>query len=324
MRALVFLLVLGCGTDVVDIGLGEDARPEPTPDDPSDDPGEPAVPDDTDPVIVADSADSADTGLLDADFDGYSPPEDCNDQDGAIHPGVLDLCDGVDEDCDGDTDEDVKRDWILVTVDAADVYTISRTTAATAPMVALSQTVSGLNTMDVRTDGLPIVHSNQGTLWDLDVCTGDIDLIGPTTVGDVGGMAFDRDGRLWGLDQTHDMMVRFDPATGAATPVSPLGFDLGNNGLAYDCATDTFYGIQGNGGLLFTIDGATGTVGPMQPTGLSFSGVGVDFDHQTREVIASTGGYNGLWAIDPNTLATRFIGTMGIRADDIALHPPCP
>jgi len=61
--------------------------------------------------------------FLDADADGFGddtigiedclPPDgyvldpgDCNDQDPAIHPGALDVCDAADNDCDGQVDED--------------------------------------------------------------------------------------------------------------------------------------------------------------------------------------------------------------------------
>ena len=43
----------------------------------------------------------------DSDLDGYDNSQDCNDADASIHPGVVtDVCDGVDNDCDGAIDQD--------------------------------------------------------------------------------------------------------------------------------------------------------------------------------------------------------------------------
>jgi hypothetical protein len=49
-----------------------------------------------------------DTGieLVDADGDGYDASEDCDDEDAAVHPGAEETCNGIDDDCDGATDED--------------------------------------------------------------------------------------------------------------------------------------------------------------------------------------------------------------------------
>ncbi len=53
------------------------------------------------------------TGIAasDADGDGYSSDEDCDDDDPAVHPGADEVCDEVDNDCDGEIDEDVSTLW---------------------------------------------------------------------------------------------------------------------------------------------------------------------------------------------------------------------
>ncbi len=47
-----------------------------------------------------------DPSFIDGDGDGYTPCEgDCDDEDMGIHPGVLEVCDGIDNDCIAATDE---------------------------------------------------------------------------------------------------------------------------------------------------------------------------------------------------------------------------
>jgi large repetitive protein len=45
--------------------------------------------------------------LTDADGDGYLSDEDCEDDDPTIHPGADELCDGFDNNCNGQSDEEV-------------------------------------------------------------------------------------------------------------------------------------------------------------------------------------------------------------------------
>jgi hypothetical protein len=46
----------------------------------------------------------------DRDCDGFTPPDDCNDENADIHPGVQEACNEIDDNCDGQTDEGVNDD----------------------------------------------------------------------------------------------------------------------------------------------------------------------------------------------------------------------
>jgi formylglycine-generating enzyme required for sulfatase activity/Tol biopolymer transport system component len=48
--------------------------------------------------------------LVDEDGDGFVPPVDCDDADATTYPGAYELCDGLDNDCDGITEVDADGD----------------------------------------------------------------------------------------------------------------------------------------------------------------------------------------------------------------------
>ncbi|MFM2245270.1 MAG: hypothetical protein RL071_1344, partial [Pseudomonadota bacterium] len=57
------------------------------------------------------TADIGGQAAEDGDGDGFVGEDDCNDQDAAVNGGAVEVCDGVDNDCDGEIDEDVVDTW---------------------------------------------------------------------------------------------------------------------------------------------------------------------------------------------------------------------
>ncbi len=287
--------------------------------------------------------DAGTTWYADGDYDGYGDPDvsttaceqpddhvaddsDCDDTSAGVHPGATDLCNATDDDCDGSVDEDVKAGWILVSIDTADgyVYEVDPATAALTVIAPVDDGSILINSMDVREDGTPIVHNSQDNeLATIKVCDGTTESIGATGVSSMGGIGFASHGVLYGLDASGNNLVELDTSTGAATTIGALGFDLGSNGLAYDCSTDTLWGADSSSDQIFQLDLATGTAIGFVSTGVPFQSVGLEFDHATGLLLAST--RYELYTVDPTTGTTTFIGDLDAgNIDDLAFHPACP
>jgi hypothetical protein len=91
-------------------------------------------PSDTDSDSISDDSDNCDNDAnvdqadtdsdgegdvcdTDDDGDGTYDDTDCNDADAAVHPGATETCNNVDDDCDGDTDEDLPMHAYYVDLD---------------------------------------------------------------------------------------------------------------------------------------------------------------------------------------------------------------
>ena len=72
-------------------------------------------------LLACDGGSGDGDGLQDADGDGYRST-DCDDQDPTAHPGAEEVCDGADNDCDGEVDEDTEEGQTLYADDDRDGY----------------------------------------------------------------------------------------------------------------------------------------------------------------------------------------------------------
>lgn len=251
---------------------------------------------------------------------------DCDDEDGSASPGnLVDLCDGVDSDCDGAVDEDSKDGWSLLSVNTGDgnVYDVDPASGALTSLSSVSTDIR-INSMDVNENRTAVVHiARDQQIAYFDSCTGSYTVIGTHAAGAIGGLAFGPGGRLFGIGGASDALWEFDLATGAATRIGSLGIDIGSSGLAYDCTTQTLYGADTFEDRIFEIDVATGAARNERATAVPFEAVGLEFDRVTGQLYASTGA--ALYTIDPTTGASSLVGDFDAYfMDDLAWHPTCP
>ena len=59
----------------------------------------------------------------DADCDGVLTADDCDDSNPDVSPDEVEVCDGIDNDCDGDIDEDCTFSWQSLGTQTTEIYT---------------------------------------------------------------------------------------------------------------------------------------------------------------------------------------------------------
>lgn len=234
---------------------------------------------------------------------------DVDDTDPTVYPGAPDTCDGVDNDTDGDTDEDAITGARLLARYGGALYTYDVLDGARTDIATLSSSavdVTGLNslTSDSVTGLTYGVERISDQLVTVDVCSGEVEVVGPLGFTNTCGIALGPDGDLYGIDSGADVLLRIDPDTGAATTVGPLGFNLKNCGMAYDCATDTLYGLHidpSGTDRVFAIDPVTGAASDivtLDPS-VAWSQAGLEVDVAGGWYYVSM--LNGVYAVDALT-----------------------
>ena len=269
----------------------------------------------------------ADLNLDDLDGDGFDTcDEDCDDDDPDVYPGAPDPCDGVDNDCDGELDDDAVEGMVMLNANSVTdaVYEVDLASGAMTEIATLDPSWSGsINSMDTDGEGLAFAHDGSNSrLVEIDACDGTLLSLPDHGVGNCCGIAWGPEGKLYGLDTTTDQLVEFDPVSGAGTPIGPLNITVYNCGMTYDCANDVLIGADGTGARIFAIDHVTGEAYDVVEVDVPFAAVGVGYHPGRESIYAVTG--DELYEIDPSSGDTTLIGTLGVaNVNNVELHPEC-
>ncbi|MFG0285046.1 MAG: DUF6923 family protein, partial [Phycisphaerales bacterium JB039] len=137
------------------------------------------------------------------------------------------------------------------------------------------------------------------------------------TPPDMRGLAWAADaGRLIGVDGGGKLW-EIDPASGASLDVATITGAGLINGLAFDNATGTLYGISALSGQIYRIDRGSGAATAIgSPLGGSMSGLAFNDDDRMLYATNDGPGATQLMRINPATGAGEVVGSLGLGASD--------
>jgi len=159
----------------------------------------------------------------------------------------------------------------------------------------------------------PFVQGTNSNLYRINEQTGAASLIGTSGFAEIGGIAFNSAGVLYGYSP--GSLYTIDTTTGTATRVGLLGVNAPEGGLAFQPGTGTLFAVSSTlSDTLLTINPSTGvasTVGPLgsagrDTSGLAFSPAGVLYGVAFRD-----GNADQLITIDTTSGAASPIGLLG-------------
>ena len=299
---------------------------------------------DCDEEVDESDAEDAEVYYVDEDGDGFGDPDaplsactqpegavsdntDCDDSSAIAYPGAWDRCNAVDDDCDGEVDEAALDGLSLYTIDDASgtIYTLDPATGDLTDGATLSGSAHKINSL--ATDVSTLVTYSQDVsvskLVELDLCSGTVSNAGPT--GDIGlcGLAFGKDGVLYGVDSTNDLLVTIDPTNGTVTTVGSIGADVGNCGLAYDCKDDKLVMLAPKLNSFYELNTSTGA-GAVVATyeDLSIFSVGLEYNPATGEFLSVASSSLYSYDLDASTFEV-VASTSGKNLDNLAWGASC-
>jgi hypothetical protein len=117
---------------------------------------------------------------------------------------------------------------------------------------------------------------------------------------------------LYGIDLTVGL-VYIDPATGAATPIGPLGLDVGSAGADFDCGgTMWAFSAAGDQAMsLYTVDLATGAASVTRSFAVPGLATGSGFEFGPDEATPFWRNGPSLYTLDPAAGTVTLVGTGG-------------
>lgn len=259
-----------------------------------------STPDTTPPdSSSADADEDTQIDCRDLDRDGYFDSacggQDCNDQDATVHPGANEMCNELDNDCDGEinqgincsfyahsptelylvdpfkqtatfvtdvpnlTDMDTHPDGTLYGITFDDLYRYNESTTAWTVVGPLNASGNGLA---INNNGVAFLTAG-GTVYTVDLGTGNATQLGAIGGGLIssGDCVVNKDNSLFmtspstNFGNTNDTLVSIDPS-GHGTQV---GSDLGFGDIyALTAAWGHMFGLSGDGQLI-EINSSTGS-----------------------------------------------------------------
>lgn len=257
-----------------------------------------------------DTVDDTNTGPVDADGDGYTVEDDCDDANDAINPAAAEVCDGADNNCDSQIDEATATDASTWYKDAdSDGFgdaSEAETACATPSGFVADSTDCDDKDAGVNPGATELCNGKDEN------CNDDIDDI------DMSSLMF-----VTVDDRVNEMIYKVDLETGELTEVSELDRAT-KDYLIYALATSDAGGAwfhDTKAQNLYSLDICDGSSTLIGATGDNYL-VGMTLGRD-GEMYAVDGGVDALVKVDPVTAAVTEIGTLGISVNNCGLTYMC-